>query len=139
MVSNALEERMVTLWALTPAIKPLQWENPYKGEHDPTRTGYYPQKVTEHGTKYYIVPEAYARRLISGEPHKYFLSEPYSIQVQMLRPGGYREPVNVFAKKEKIINGKAIKDQETGYTVLIDAPNPDLDPDEEFGEDANLV
>lgn len=123
----------VTLFAFTPVVKSLTWLNPYTKD---TMPDVYPQTVSKHGTKQYIVKLPYAQRLLARQPHMYHLSEPDSIDVRRPNSQGGFDDVKVTRKVEKLDkDGKVViapRDfvkgtsfNKKGYPILIDPEEDD--------------
>lgn len=127
------EDQMVKLFALTPSGKYLEWVNPYSESKVPK---IFMQKTNQHGTKMYDVNLPYAQRLISGQPHKYFLAYPDVIQVKFGTKGGGSEIRNIHRVTEKLDkDGKVVIDPDKkrnphGYPKLVNPGEADEDTTE---------
>ena len=123
----------VTLFAFTSAVKALSWMNPYTKD---TMPEVYPQMVTTHGTKQYVVKLPYAQRLLARQPHMYHLAAPDELNVRRPNAQGGFDDIKVTRKVEQLDkDGKVViapKDfvkgtslNKKGYPILIDPEDED--------------
>jgi hypothetical protein len=109
---NSLQEHPyrtaeVTIVAHVTEPRVLQWKDPYSDDKAPKS---FQPLMSEEGACMYIVPFAYAERLLRGEPYKYQLIYPKRILMNFPSKNGGTERREVFGVVPKVIGNKQVVD-----------------------------